>query len=484
MGGKGRANYLRRMATSAPAPVISTAPAPTRSYAGPMALMTLLWLLFGAVTNFNDVLMPYLKDVCQLTDFESSAVPFAFFMAYFLMSLPAGVVLRRLTYQRGLVLGLLVMAAGALLFVPAANARSFPLFLAALAVLGAGITLLQVAANPYVSALGPARTAAARVSTVGVAFGLGGSLSPLLGGLLLFGSAVVAGSAAAKRLAALPLAEQLTQKAALVKIPYLALAAVLLGLAGLFFVVRLPALDALPADDADDEADSAAGLTPRRSALDYRHLVLGIGAIFVYVGAEVGLGSFLIRYGESQGIAHLSGFTQSVIRGLNVATNFAYYLFGAVPAPLDVSGGFTKAVGAVLVASYWFGLMLGRIAGIGLLRRLPARALLVGVCGAALALVLASVLSRGEAALWPVVLCGLCNSIMWPVIFPLAIKGLGPFTKQGSSYLIMAIVGGALVPPLMGLLATHGGGLRAAFVLPMLCYAYLLYYALSGYRVR
>jgi FHS family L-fucose permease-like MFS transporter len=446
-----------------------------------MALMTLLFLLFGAVTNFNDVLMPYLKDVCQLTDLQSSGVQSAFFGAYFLMSLPAGKLLEKLGYQRGIVTGLLIMAGGALLFVPAANAQSFPLFLGALAVLGAGITLLQVAANPYVSVLGPAKRAASRVSIVGVANNFGGAMSPLVGGLILFGSAVAASSAAAQRLAQLPLAQQLAQKAELVKGPYLGLAGLLVVLAGLFFVVKLPNLESLPEEENLEHQPVAAG---RRSALDYRHLVLGIGAIFVYVGVEVGLGSFLIRYGEAQGITQLSTFTQSLVRGLNVATNYAYYLFGATPTPLNTAGGFTKAVGAVLVSSYWFGSLVGRVAGIPLLRRFHDRALLVAVCAGGVALVLASMLSQGEAALWLVVLCGVCNSIMWPVIFPLAIKGLGPFTKQGSSYLVMAIVGGAIIPPLMGFISTHGGGLRVAFAIPALCYAYLLYYALSGYRVR
>jgi FHS family L-fucose permease-like MFS transporter len=446
-----------------------------------MALMTLLFLLFGAVTNFNDVLMPYLKDVCQLTDLQSSGVQSAFFGAYFLMSLPAGKLLEKLGYQRGIVTGLLIMAGGALLFVPAANAQSFPLFLGALAVLGAGITLLQVAANPYVSVLGPAKRAASRVSIVGVANNFGGALSPLVGGLILFGSAVAASSGAAQRLAQLPLAQQLAQKAELVKGPYLGLAGLLVVLAGLFFVVKLPDLESLPEEENLEHQPVAAG---RRSALDYRHLVLGIGAIFVYVGVEVGLGSFLIRYGEAQGITQLSDFTQSLLRGLNVATNYAYYLFDAPPTPLNTAGGFTKAVGAVLVSSYWFGSLVGRVVGIPLLRRFHDRALLVAVCAGGVALVLASVLSQGEAALWLVVLCGVCNSIMWPVIFPLAIKGLGPFTKKGSSYLIMAIVGGAIIPPLMGFISTHGGGLRVAFAIPALCYAYLLYYALSGYRVR
>jgi FHS family L-fucose permease-like MFS transporter len=171
------------------------------------------------------------------------------------------------------------------------------------------------------------------------------------------------------------------------------------------------------------------------------------------------------------------------VRGLNVAVNFIAVLLGQSPAPIDTTVGFTKAVGAVLVASYWFGSLVGRVVGIPLLARLNDRKALAFVCAVGVLAVLASVFTFGEAALWLIVLCGLMNSIMWPVIFPLAIKGLGPLTKQGSSYLIMAIVGGAIVPLLMGWVATHGGGLRVAFLIPALCYAYLLYYSLRGYRV-
>ncbi|NVO31697.1 sugar MFS transporter [Hymenobacter lapidiphilus] len=463
----------------ASSPATAAAPAATRSYVGPMVLMTTLFFLFGAVTNFNDVLMPYLKDVCQLTDFQSTAVQSAFFGAYFLMSLPAGRVLEKLGFQRGIVLGLLVMGVGALLFVPAANSRTFSLFLLALSFLGAGITLLQVAANPYVSVLGPARTAASRVSIVGVANGLGGTLSPLIGGLILFGGSTVLKA----QLAQLPLEQRLNEEAALVKPLYIGLAVFLAVLALLFFVVRLPEIESLPADD-DAAAAQAAAETGRSSALSFRHLTLGVVAIFVYVGVEVGIGSFIIRYGEAQDIRQLSGFTQELVRILSLATNWAAALFGNTPEAIDTSAGFTKAVGAVLVASYWFGVMVGRIIGIPLLSRFDARKLLAGVCAAGVALVVLSIFSQGETALWLVVLCGLCNAIIWPVVFPLAITGLGRFTKQGSSYLIMAIVGGAIIPPLMGLVATHGGGLRVAFVLPALCYAYLLFYALNGYRVQ
>ncbi|WP_303311762.1 sugar MFS transporter [Hymenobacter sp. BT730] len=472
-------------APASTSPLPHTSAAPAHSYAGPMVLMTTLFFLFGAVTNFNDVLMPYLKDVCQLTDLQSSLVQSAFFGAYFLMSLPAGWVLKKLGYQRGIVVGLLIMAGGALLFIPAADSRAFALFLTALAVLGAGITLLQVAANPYVSVLGPARAAAARVSIVGVANNFGGSLSPLVGGLVLFGGSV----ALKARLAALPLAQRLDEEAQLVKGPYMGLAVFLVILAAVFFfLVKLPEIEGIPSEGevrgAEWKEDGQLRITRRTSALGFPHLVLGIVAIFVYVGVEVGLGSFLIRYGESQGIQQLSAFTQSLVRGLNVATNYALVLFGQHAAPIDTTAGFTKAVGAVLVSSYWFGSLVGRLVGIPLLLRFHNRALLIAVCAAAAALVLASIMSQGEAALWLIVLCGLMNSIMWPVIFPLAITGLGRFTKQGSSYLIMAIVGGALIPPLMGFIATHGGGLRMAFVVPALCYVYLLFYSLSGYRVR
>jgi FHS family L-fucose permease-like MFS transporter len=312
-----------------------------------------------------------------------------------------------------------------------------------------------------------------------VANGLGGTLSPLVGGLLLFGSTELL----KKQLAALPVSQRLAQEADLVRVPYVGLACFLTALALLFFVVRLPKLESIPVDEETNQADAAL-LAGRHSALDFRHLVLGVGAIFVYVGVEVGLGDFMIRYGQSQNIAQLSPFTQMLVQKLNSITDYGRFLIGQKPLPIDTAHGFTAAVGAVMAASYWFGLMVGRIVGIPLLRRYPDRPMLVAVSAIGAVLVTASILTQGETALWLIVLCGLCNSIMWPVIFPLAIKGLGPFTKQGSSYLIMAIVGGALLPLLMGWLATHGGGLRVAFVVPALCYLYLLFYALSGYRVR
>ena len=464
-----------------------TAPtaAPARSYAGPMVLMTTLFFLFGAVTNFNDVLMPYLKDVCQLEKFAyASLVQSAFFGAYFVMGLPAGYLLKKVGYQRGIVIGLLVMAGGALLFVPAANARLFWLFLVGLGALGTGMTLLQVAANPFVTVLGPAQRAASRVSIVGAANNLGGTLSPLIGGALLFG-----GSALAGRLAALPVADRLTAEAGLVKSPYLGLAAVLLALAGLFFLVRLPLIRE-PADEleaAESLVTGAAGESTqprisaravRTQAWHYPHLLLGVVAIFVYVGAEVGIGTFLIPFAQRLGLTTLTPFTT----GLLELRNAVGRVFGL--EPIATSGRFTKEIAVLLVSFYWLSSLIGRSIGIPILNKVRGHRALVAVCAAAVALLVASMLSGGELALWLVVLCGLCNSVMWPIIFPLAIDGLGQHTKQGSSLLIMAIVGGALVPPLMGYLADTAGGLRLAFAVPMLCYVYLLFYALHGHRVR
>ena len=462
-----------------PIPTAAPVAAPARSYAGPMVLMTTLFLLFGAVTNFNDVLMPYLKDVCQLSRGQSTAVQSAFFGAYFFMSLPAGWLLRRLGYQRGIVVGLLVMAGGALLFIPAADARAFGLFLAALALLGSGMTLLQVAANPYVSVLGPARRAAVRVSTVGVANNLGGTLSPLLGGLVLFGGSAVLRA----RVEGLPLAQRLDAEAQLVKGPYVGLAVVLAALALVFFLIRLPVVEALPDEDRTPGAQPLA--LGRTSALSFPHLRLGVLAIFLYVGVEVGLGSYLIFYGQSLGIEQLSGFTKSMMHGLDVVGNFIMTHTGQPPArPINTAEGFTLVVLASVVALYWLGSLVGRLAGIPLLLLLHNRAVLAAVCLAGAGLVAASLLSTGETALWLIVACGLMNALMWPIIFPLAITGLGSFTKQGSSYLVMAIVGGAVIPPLMGLIDSGGGGLRGAFLVPIGCYLYLLYYAVRGYRVR
>lgn len=455
------------MASSSPPPARTASAAAARpaSYFGSMLILTTLFFIFGFVTNVNDILIVFLKDICQLdSNLKASLVQFAFFGAYFLMALPAGKLLERVGYKRGIVLGLLTMAAGALLFLPAATTRQYPLFLLALGVVGAGLTLLQTAANPYTSVLGPPESAASRISITGAANSLAGTVSPYLASLLLLGGAGVAVAEVAARLS-------LDEKAALIRGPYLGLAFVLVGLAVLVGLSKMPEIDELEpqaaTDGVDEPAPDAALTAGRMSALQFPHLVLGVAAIFFYVGVEVGIASWLIPLGRSLRLTEWSGPAQILLGWFGTAT----------------AGGFSDLSGAVLVTLYWGGAMVGRFLGIPILARWRDVGVLRLVVGAALVLTLAAIAVGGEAGLWLLVLCGLCNSVMWPILFPLGIRGLGAFTKQGSSLLIMGIVGGAILPLLMGFAADQTS-LRLAFLLPAGCYVYLLYFALRGYRVR
>ncbi len=441
------------------------------SFFGSMLILTTLFFIFGFVTNVNDILIVFLKDICEIkTNVEASLVQFAFFGAYFLFALPSGLLLERIGYRRGIVVGLLVIAVGALLFLPAANARQFYFFLFALMVVGAGLTLLQTAANPYASVLGPPETAARRVSIVGAANSLAGTVSPYLAGLLLFGGVGLSAADVAKKMT-------LAEKASLLPGPYTALAVVLAILAVGVWLSRMPEIDEHQTDTAapgpaldeplDEPTPAAAIGAGRTSALEFPHLLLGVGAIFFYVGVEVGIASWLIPLGRSLQLTQWSGFAQTVLGWFGTAT----------------AGGFSDLSGALLVTLYWGGAMVGRFLGIPILARIRDVSVLRLVVGAALLLVVAAIAVGGEAGLWLLVLCGLCNSVMWPILFPLGIRGLGAFTKQGSSLLIMGIVGGALMPLLMGYLADEAS-LRLAFLVPVGCYVYLLYFAVSGYRVR
>ena len=432
-----------------------------------MLILTTLFFVFGFVTNVNDILIVFLRDICQIkTHLEASLVQFAFFGAYFLMALPAGWVLERVGYKRGIVVGLLTMAVGALLFLPAASTRQYPLFLLALGVVGAGLTLLQTAANPYASVLGPPETAASRVSIVGAANSLAGTISPYLAGLLLLGGAGLSAAEVAGRMS-------LAEKAALIPGPYLGLALVLVGLAVLVGLSRMPEIDEIHPEAATDGVDEPAVSTAvgagRTSALQFPHLVLGVGAIFFYVGVEVGIASWLIPLGRSLHLMWWSSFAQEVLSWFGVhakpivinslsqlkqlqesgITSHGTRVIYNPEAPANPSPSvFSDLSGAVLVTLYWGGAMVGRFLGIPVLQRFRDVSVLRGVVGAALLLVLAAIATGGEAGLWLLVLCGLCNSVMWPILFPLGIRGLGAHTKQGSALLIMGIVGGAIVQSL------------------------------------
>jgi FHS family L-fucose permease-like MFS transporter len=346
--------------------------------------------------------------------------------------MPSGKLIERIGYKHTIVLGLIKMGAGALLFIPAASVPSFPLFLAALVILGAGITALQVSANPYVAALGPHRTASSRLNFTQAFNSLGTTIAPFLGGLLILNESPKT-SAEMHRLLPAELHAYRLQEAAAVKLPYFWLAVAIFTLAVLIAKSALPALAIRRRDPA------ATG-----SIWKHRPLVLGAIAIFIYVGAEVSIGSFLVNYLSQPDI-------------------------GALP----------ENAAARYVSLYWGGAMAGRFVGAALLRRVTTGVLLGVFATAASALVFASMLTSGQTAMWSILLVGLFNSIMFPSIFALAIDGLGPLTGKGSGLLVTSIVGGAIIPVLQGALADQIG-IRKAFILPGLCYLYIIYFAVRG----
>jgi FHS family L-fucose permease-like MFS transporter len=405
-----------------------------------LAVATTLFFMWGFITVLNDVLIPHLKSVFTLDYAQAMLIQLIFFGAYFVMSLPAGKLIDRVGYRNGILVGLVVTGIGALLFIPVARTMSYPMFLAAFFVLASGITLLQVAANPYVSLLGDPRHASSRLNLAQALNSLGTTLAPKFGGMLILAGAALAATDVAQ-LAPAELSAYRTQQAALVTGPYLGIAATLFALAFVVWLFRLP-----PLTEATARAD---GKVHRiGELLRHRHLRLGIVAIFVYVGAEVSIGSFLISY-----------------------------------LSLPSIGNVSEATAAGYVSLYWGGAMIGRFAGSALTRMLDPRRLLGAFAAIAALLVACTMATSGQFALWSIVAIGLFNSIMFPTIFTVAIEGMGTMTDKASSLLVMAIVGGAVVPVLQGVLADRIG-VQHAFILPLLCYAFIVHYGFNGSRVH
>ena len=403
------------------------------THTGALFIVTILFFMWGLITSLNDVLIPHLKSIYTLTYMQAMLVQLCFFGAYVVVSLPAGALIRRLGYQNGAVAGLLVAATGCALFYPASNG-GYGLFLFALFVLASGITILQVAANPYVTVLGPARTAASRLTLTQAFNSLGTTVAPTLGGFLILSTVALS----ADQLALLPEAERMAHRAAeaaAVQGPYLGLAAALALLAVLFALARLPKIAFQ--DTATAAVDGKGG------AMAYRHLVLGALGIFLYVGAEVSIGSFLINF---IGEPHIAGLSH--------------------------------ADAARYVSLYWGGALVGRFIGFAVMRYVsPGKSLAVTALGS-IALVLTAIFTDGSLAMWAIIAVGLCNSIMFPTIFSMALHGLGKFTGQGSGILCMAIVGGAIVPFIQGILADTIG-LQISFLVPAACYLFILYYGVK-----
>lgn len=411
----------------------SSTSVPGQSYSAPLATVTTLFFMWGFLTCLNDILVPHLKAIFDLNYTKVMLIQFAFFGAYFIFSIPSAKVIDSIGYQRSMVVGLLTMGVGAFLFVPAASVPSYPLFLGALIVLAAGITCLQVAANPYVTVLGKPETASSRLNLTQAFNSLGTFLAPFFGGLFILTEA--RNVAEIRALSPDALQAYRLHEAATVKMPYVGLGIALVLLAIAIGVFKLPKIE---------HAQHKVGEKVNDSIWKHQNLVFGAIAIFVYVGAEVSIGSFLVNY-----------FNQPEI------------------------GGLTEKAAANLVAFYWGGAMVGRFIGSALLQKVKTGGLL-GLCAiCAAGLVATSMLTNGHVAMYSIILVGFFNSIMFPSIFTLGVAELGPLTGDGSGIMIMAIVGGAIIPVAQGWIADHIG-IHHAFFLPVICYLYILFFALSG----
>jgi len=410
------------------------------NFAFSMVALTCLFFLWGFITSLHDILIPHLKNVFSLNYTQAMLIQFCFFGAYFVMSIPAGKLARKMGYKYGIVVGLIVAGIGCLFFYPAAGLRSYSVFLFALFTLASGITMLQVAANPYVALMGNPETASSRLTLTQAFNSAGTTIAPFFGSVLILSVAAAAGSefnpSGGSGMVALQQSE-----ATAVQVPYLILAAAFLFMAAIFATLKLPQIG--EEEPVSFEASTRLS-SERTSAWSQRHLVLGAIGIFVYVGAEVSIGSFLVNF-----------LGESTIVGL------------------------AEPEAAKYIAYYWGGAMVGRFIGAVVMRYVKPGKLLALNSAAAMCLIATAILSSGSLAMWAILAVGLCNSIMFPTIFSLAINKLGPHTSQGSGILCLAIVGGALIPLLQGVLADMVG-IQLAFVLPLICYLYIAFYGLYG----
>lgn len=418
-----------------------------KSYVLPMIIIGALFFIFGFVTWVNGSLIPYLKIACQLkSDFQSYLVTFAFFIAYAVMGIPSSYVLKSTGYKKGMAIGLFIMAAGALIFIPAAQTRNYNLFLAGLFIIGTGLALLQTASNPYVTIVGPIESAASRISIMGICNKTAGILAGLIFGYITLKDADVF----EKNLQTMDVSAKdaaLAELAGRVVVPYMIIAVVLMLLAVAIMLSGLP--DVNEEDESDKKGVSS---TTKTSVFQFPQLVLGVIALFLYVGVEVMAGDTIISYGKSLGIE------------------------------LSTARFFSQATLGCMLLGYVIGIILipGRLS--------QAAALKFCTISGAVFTVLA-VVTPGLVSVAFIALLGLSNSLVWPVVWPLALNGLGKFTKIASGLLIMAIAGGAILPLIYGKLSdygklTGGWGTREAYIIMLPCYLYILFYALKNGKTK
>lgn len=413
-----------------------SAPITERRYVVPLVLVTSLFFLWAIGVNSNDILIQHFKKAFGLTDFQSSLIQSAFFGGYFLAALPAGWLMQKLGYKRGILIGLVVCAIGTALFIPAAMVRLYGFFLFALFVMACGQSFLEVAANPYVTTLGPEQSSERRLNLAQSFNAMGAVLVALLGSRFVL-SGIEHTPAELAAMSPAQLTAYQVSEANMVKVPYLVITAVFLSVALLIFLTKLPEIR-----EAQTENAAKAKLS---GTLAHAHLIRGVIAQFLYVGAQVGVASFIIRFAE---------FT--------------------LP-------GTHEKVAAQYLQAHLVGFMIGRFAGSAIMQKIPAPRLLSLFAAGSLISLVVVLVTTGTAPAWAIVLIGFFHSIMFPTIFALSLKNLGPYTKLGSSLLVMSIIGGAVCPAIMGRIS-DAWNIQRAFIIPLICHAYILYFAISGYR--
>jgi MFS transporter, FHS family, L-fucose permease len=413
---------------------------PSRNSLVPVFIIGALFFVFGFVTWANSTLIPYLQIACQLTTAEAVLVTFAFYISYAVMAFPSSWVLKKTGFKKGMMLGLLVMAVGALLFIPAAQSRNYSLFLFALFVIGTGLALLQTASNPYITILGPIESAAKRISIMGICNKTAGALAPLiLGAIVLKDSSGL--EASLKTMNDAQKAVLLDGLASRVILPYVIIAIVLALLAVFIYFSALPEVKA----DGEDSNDTSSSVVNRKSVFDYPYLWLGFVTLFLYVGVEVMAGDIIQVYGKSIGIS------------LDVAKHFTTYTM--------------------------IGMLIGYITGIAAIPKYFSQntalkiSAILGVLFS-----LAAIFTSGYTSILFIALLGLANALVWPAIWPLAIEGLGKFTKTGSALLIVGIAGGAVLPRIWASLGKEVG-LQQAFWIMVPCYLFIFYFGTAGHKV-
>jgi len=412
----------QRMATRSTPATAATTP----NYTGPFITVAVLFFIFGFITNLNMALVPHLRNIFTLPYAWAMLAESAFFLAYFVFSSPTSKLIETIGYKRTMVVSLFIQVVGCILFVPAAKMVSFPLFLTAVFIVGAGVTALQTAANPYVAILGPEHSAPVRLTLAQALNSLGGTIAPLVAGAYILTD----------------LGDNATKAAVAntVRGPYIAIAAGLLILGFAVMFMHLPHI----AQTQEFRPAKAGDPILSRSIWGYRHTVLGAVGIFLYVGVEVGLASIAVNYFKTQGID-------------------------------------SAKTASFLVSLYWGGALVGRLLGSWMLTKIKSGKLL-GIFGSLASLmILVSMMTSGQVAIWSMVLCGFFNSIMFPNIFALGIAGLGPMTSKGSGLIMTAVVGGAIVPLLLGA-AADKLGIQHSFFIPLICYLFIAYYGFVGHK--